>query len=118
MKELKELGFDTSKASMAWLHWDNDEDDEWMVAIHNDDCYELSAQTCVPTFTVDDLLEFLPEKINDTVYPIYLIIRKWDGEYVVEYPDSEYIKLCHDKHLINALFKMLKRLVIKKFIKK
>lgn len=111
MKELEQLGFDTNKASMAWLGFDNK---DWMVAIHNDDCYELSAQTCIPAFTVDDLLKLLPEEINDTVYPIYLVIRKWGGEFVVEYPESEHIKLCSNKHLINALFKMIRQLAIKK----
>ena len=56
MKELEQLGFDTNKASMAWLGFGEDED--WMVAIHNDDCYELSAQTCIPAFTVDVIMWF------------------------------------------------------------
>ena len=34
MKELQKLGFDTDKASMAWLGFDVD---DWMVAIHNDE---------------------------------------------------------------------------------
>lgn len=61
MKELQKLGFDTDKASMAWLGFD---EDDWMVAIHNDNCYELTSQTCVPTFSVAEMLEILPSRIH------------------------------------------------------
>lgn len=115
MQILEKLGFDISKASMAWLHWDNDDDDEWMVAIHNDDCYELSAETVIPTYSIGDMLEMLPKKIHSDDYECVLCIGKYDSNWSIDYrgedyDDYYYVREVYSKNLRDALVAELKLL--------
>lgn len=59
MRHLRDLGVDTSKASMCWLREPNNHT-RYEVFCTNDDCYEMSCLDPVPAFTVQDLLEIIP----------------------------------------------------------
>lgn len=119
MKELEQLGFDTNKASMAWLGFDNK---DWMVAIHNDDCYELSAQTCIPTFSVADMLKMLPKQIDENGYGCFLSISYDISVWIILYKwTSSNGAICENynvcsKSLRDALFIELKLLKKNKMI--
>lgn len=72
MQELQELGIDTSKASMCWMHMvDDDINKPW---------YQLTltegteGPRDVLTFTLQDILEMLPQRIeiNGIHYKFYL----------------------------------------------
>lgn len=66
MKSLVELGIDTSKASMCWIKNTDGDDTEnlYMLSVHNEWCYEMSCLSPVPTFTLQDLIELLPDCIK------------------------------------------------------
>lgn len=61
MQHLKELGVDTSKASMCWLQFG---DEDPVLSIHDEYCYESSSLQATLTFTLQDILELLPKEIS------------------------------------------------------
>lgn len=71
MAHLKELGVDTSDASMAWYRCDDGNTERWYLQINNELSQSLArimkgAVGClVPTYTIGDLIEKLPKEIND-----------------------------------------------------
>ena len=71
MAQLVELGIDTSDASMAWMsNSDNPKDDDWTIEIPNE---FLEHYYQVPTYTIGDLIEKLPEEIK---YRGFMIIKR------------------------------------------
>lgn len=62
MARLRELGVDTSDASMAWVsNSDNPKADDWTIEIPNE---FLEHYYQVPTYTIGDLIEKLPKNID------------------------------------------------------
>lgn len=61
MQHLKELGLDTSKASMCWLQFG---DEDVVLSVHDEYCYESSSLQATLTFTLQDILELLPKEIS------------------------------------------------------
>lgn len=105
MAHLEEMGIDTSDASMAWVsNSDNPKDDDWTIEIPNE---HLERYNQVPTYTIGDLIEKLPEEIK---YRGFMIIKRpkftiWDicalkSDFDVEYfggstlKDALYDLLC------------------------
>lgn len=65
MKHLVKLGVDVSQASMCWVKMINDENsEEYQLSVHSEWCYEMSCLSPIPTFTLQDVLNLLPEDIN------------------------------------------------------
>ena len=62
MARLRELGVDTSDASMAWMsNSDNPKADDWTIEIPNE---FLEHYYQVPTYTISDLIDKLPKAIE------------------------------------------------------
>lgn len=58
MQKLKELGISTKNASMCWI---NDNEGNATAELHDEFCYEMSFMNPVPAFTLQDMLEIMPE---------------------------------------------------------
>lgn len=73
MEHLKELGLDTSKASMCWTTFNGDT----MLQVHDDYCYESASLHPIPTFNLQDILKLLPHCIKEDFFETYyLVIEK------------------------------------------
>ena len=66
MAHLKELGIDTSDASMAWFM--SPKTNQWKIKVKNNFSHELllrlSPERYIPTYTIGDLIEKLPKSIE------------------------------------------------------
>ncbi len=113
VQELIELGFDTSKyASMCWLSYTSDEppyEKEYDLSILDEFCYELSCLTPIPTLTIGDIMEILPEEIEEKVLNIFAFSETWS----VGWEDIQYYG---SNTLIDALFETLKWCIANKHI--
>lgn len=70
MARLRELGVDTSDASMAWMsNSDNPKADDWTIEIPNE---FLEHYYQVLTYTIGDLIEKLPKEVDDNRLEICL----------------------------------------------
>ena len=97
MKFLGELGFDTTKASMIWTDWDIEaEGNAWCVRAR-DNIVEALEINCIPTFSIGEMLEMLPESIKkydadwEETYEYFLSISKEDGKWQIVYKFYSYI---------------------------
>ena len=115
IKELQELGFDVEKyASMYFVpNWITkygiDEIQDYLLAIGElGDDYEGD---CIPTMTIGDIIEVLPEKIHKN-YSL-----KISKNYVYYCDDHIFINGEVEEKLIDALFEMLKWCIKEKHIK-
>ena len=70
MAHLKELGVDTSDASMMWYCCKDAQKERWYLQINNElsQCFARMIKGFVPTYTIGDLIEKLPKKINEGMY--------------------------------------------------
>lgn len=78
MARLKQLGIDTSDASMCWLRYDADGEVRHFVSVNDEMCYEMSCAEPCPTYTIGDLIykvnnlfkgfSFTDNKHIDTLY--------------------------------------------------
>lgn len=71
MKHLVKLGSDTSKASMCWIKNSFDGEYNYILTVHNEWCYEMSHSDPIPTFTLQNILELLPNIIANCYLCIY-----------------------------------------------
>lgn len=105
VQELIELGFDIRKyASMGWVTT-NQEDFELNTL---DMCKYL---ICIPTLTIGDIMEVLPERIigdkdTDEDIPYYIHVDKNEVYYYSHYED--YIFTISKINIIDALLETLK----------
>ena len=103
VQELRELGFNVSKyASMGWVTT-NQEDFELNTL---DKCKYL---ICIPTLTIGDIMECLPEEIEENVLTIFA----FGGTWAVGWEDIHYYGR---NTLIDALFEILKWCIKQKHI--
>lgn len=102
MKHLQELGLDTSDASMC-LEWKATYEDDMVVnsldADTNYDCY-------YPTYTLQDILDKLPESVQ--VYDLYIFkkVGLWWLKYV-DVTNNGTVHLEKMPRLIDAAYYML-----------
>lgn len=77
MQQLKELGVDTSKASMCWVR---DAEGNRTIEIHDEYCYEMSFLNPVPAFTLQDMLDMMPNiiEVNECECSLYIFFHE-DG---------------------------------------
>ena len=121
MSHLRDLGVDTSKASMCWLREPNNHT-QCEVFIHDDDCYEMSCLDPVPTFTLQDLLDELPHSItNDRLNGLTIekLSNCWYVYYeVIGFINKEVIKSIRRETLLEAVYEMLCYLAENKLLEK
>ena len=116
MQHLQELGLDTNNASMCWLKTPNGRDltfnDE---CINNDEWINLDESLLdpVPAYTLQDVLDAMPEKIMNKSKDYLIEIWKRDGEWTTGYlffdieEDVVHLHDETDKSLIDAAYSML-----------
>lgn len=111
MAHLKELGVDTSDASMAWFM--SPKTKQWKIKVKNNFSHELllrlSPERYIPTYTIGDLLEKLPKIVNgDSLliefYASDLGYGNWESCELYEITAQQNFK---DKPLKDALYNLL-----------
>ena len=80
MQHLKELGVDTSKASMCWVCLTK----QPFLSFYYKD-YPKDDKKVIPTFTLQDIFDLLPSKHEGA----YLTITKPDKSYIMGYEDED-----------------------------
>ena len=113
IKELRELGFDVNKhASMCWLAYTSDippYEKEYNLSTHDIYCYESASLEPTPTLSIGDIIEVLPEKIEEKILNIFAFGKTWSvGWEGIQYWGSD--------TLIDALFETLKWCIKNKYI--
>lgn len=106
MQHLKELGLDTSNASMCLIR---DTDGNRYLSVHDEYCYGAAYMDPIPAYTLADIIEMLPEKImvgkSKYEISIYTIDGKWAVDYCSE-KDADIQSLVCEK-LIDAAYSRL-----------
>lgn len=110
MKFLKELGVDTSKASMCHVKFDGESEFSNLLP-NNQELFErLLVVKYIPAFTLQDILDLLPKEIEceEETIPYHLEIafdgEVWDVSYTRNFYTLQYI---FDDSFIDAAYKML-----------
>ena len=107
VRELQELGFDIEKyASMCWIGVE----DKYRLTIFDTWCLEKTCLGTIPTMTIGDIIEILPEKIYNH-YSLEI------SKNYVDYCD-DYISINREveEKLIDSFFEMLKWCIKEKHI--
>ena len=111
MAHLKELGIDTSDASMAWFM--SPKTKQWKIKVKNNFSHELllrlSPERYIPTYTIGDIIEKLPKIVNgDSLliefYASDLGYGNWESCELYEIIAQQNFK---DKPLKDALYNLL-----------
>ena len=107
MRELKELGIDTSKVSMCWFIGVTPD----LLPIYSPT--EYVENKYIPTFTLQDILEILPKSILGSTKQIKtvefkLTIRENKIFYMQNSFDQQWLKCIYGNTLLEAAFNMLK----------
>ncbi len=107
VRELKKLGFDVEKyASMCWLPPANEVNSFSPV---NKQFWNAAELKYIPTLTIGDIMECLPEEIEENVLNIFAFGETWSVGW-------EGIQYCGSNTLIDALFETLKWCIKEKHI--
>ena len=107
MQRLQELGLDTNNASMCWI---KDTEGNRHLSMHGEYCYEGSFMNPVPAYTLQDVLDALPDFINEysLIIDISFGVIRYDN---LKWRDSPILKETYfndeDKYLIDAAYEML-----------
>ena len=107
MQHLQELGLDTSNASMCWI---KDTEGNRHLSVHDEYCYEASFMNPIPAYTLQDVLDALPDFIDDydLIIDIAFGIIRYDN---LKWKDSPILKEIYfndeDKYLIDAAYELL-----------
>lgn len=126
MCHLKELGVDTSKASMLWIkpqegayfvHDPNLSDGEWLLSINVENDRVKALCEVVPTFTLQDIIDKLPCFIDTCVLTFQKLASTYTCLYMEPYSRSILV-LIENKELIDAAYDMLCWCIENGYIKK
>ena len=104
MKHLRELGVDTSDASMCWVAGEDTstDEEEWNLIIPNNFLMPYN----IPTYTIGDLIEKLPKHFYIKEASIFMGALNGSGAFEVWY--DKVPKSCKsDGTIKNALYKLL-----------
>ena len=114
MQHLKDLGLDTSYASMCWIV-DKENTHQPYIVLSPYAEYHVDVTTySLPTFTLQDILDLLPNMLIEN-YASPLIIRYLvNGRVRVMFPD--YYVTCAKEDLIDAAYEMLCWAIENKFV--
>lgn len=113
MKYLRELGLNTSDASMCYCCFYGNIEEEWELEIYEDVINQKRDSTfweIVPTYTFQDIIELLPKEIK-IVTDYYLTISTYDCDvwsiYYSMSDEFDYYKEFKSDSLIDAAYEML-----------
>ena len=119
MAHLKELGINTSDASMMWVCCKGAQKERWYLQINNElsrgvaNVMNRAADFFVPTYTIGDLIEKLPKEIQHNGIWYYLQISYLYRVvmYRNRYTEHEYDELLYSyipgEDLLSSLFRIL-----------
>lgn len=82
MKHLQELGLDTSDASMCWCLFFGDKKEKWELEIYEDvinQKRDSSFWEIIPSFTLQDILDKLPKRIDEFELRIKMFVFDYVG---------------------------------------
>ena len=82
MQRLIELGVDVSKASMCYVFFESDGSKYADIVVHDESCYEMACMNPMPTFTLQDMINIMPNSIEFDGVEYYLCIDKNGTEYI------------------------------------
>ena len=119
MKHLQELGLDTSDASMCWCCFLGNIEEEWELEIYENVLNQKRDSTfweTLPTYTLQDILDKLPESVQ--VYDLYIFkkVGLWWLKYV-DVTNNGTVHLEKMPRLIDAAYYMLCWCIGKGYIK-
>lgn len=108
MQNLKELGVDTSKASLTWMLHPYDENKEPGISLRKWSTFKepFREYHCVPAFTLQDIINIIPEIIDAHIFTIEKKYGLWSCMYL-ESCTRSIIRIKTNKELINAAYEML-----------
>lgn len=108
MQHLKELGLDTSNASMCLIR---DTDGNRYLSVHDEYCYGAAYMDPIPAYTLADIIEMLPKNINWGVYALKIDMSGMSVSYVctsdVRCDSKLWFISFRGKPLIDALYETL-----------
>lgn len=126
MKHLQELGLDTSDASMYWTrvsHGSRIDDKlkgKWFLSLQKEfqTCGFMSYET-TPTYTLQDILDKLPKRIETEDYEFELYIYYHENGVSVFYDDGDITQLAFFSKptLLESAYEMLCWCIEKGYIK-
>lgn len=102
MKHLKELGLDTSDASMCFEWNESDSDNMVVTSMDADTNYDYYHGT----YTLQDILNKLPCFIGNQVFTIHKLVDSYTCLYIELYTRS-FINITEGEELIDAAYDML-----------
>ena len=105
MSRLMELGVDTSDASLAWFM--SPKTNQWKIKVKDKFAHEMlwriSPERYIPTYTIGDLIEKLPEDLRFRCQGSnYSFNKNWDS---LSFSYQRIIQ--HSNNLLEGLFKLL-----------
>lgn len=109
MKHLKELGLDTSDASMCWCYALSYKNAKWELEIYEDVINQKRDSAfweIIPTYTLQDILGKLPCFIGNQVLTIQKLADSYTCLYIEPYTRSM-INITESKEPIDAAYDML-----------
>lgn len=119
MKHLQELGLDTSDASMCWCRAISHKSVTWKLEIYEyviNQKLDSNFWETTPTYTLQDILDKLPESVQ--VYDLYIFkkVGLWWLKYV-DVTNNGTVRLEKMPKLIDAAYYMLCWCIQKGFVK-
>lgn len=112
MKHLKELGLDTSDASMCFEWYESDSGNMVLTSLYANTNYDFYHVT----YTLQDIINKLPCFIGDEVLTIQKLADSYTCLYMNPYTRS-FINITEGKELIDAVYDMLCWCIEKRIVK-
>ena len=102
MKNLGDLGIDTSNASMTWMLYPYEEDKQPKLSLREWNTFKepFRIQHCIPAFTLLDVLELLPKEIKTGTNNYWLVMSHDSEKWYVCYSEFDYYKEFRSHSLI------------------
>lgn len=115
MQELIDMGIDVSKASMCWII-NNSKLSDWEYALEPNEDIEFwtgIGLSVIPVFTLQDILEMLPDSILGSTKQIKTVEFKLSTRgnkvyYMQDNFNQQWLKCTNENTLLEAAFNMLK----------
>ncbi|MCK9477277.1 MAG: hypothetical protein M0R46_15275 [Candidatus Muirbacterium halophilum] len=107
LSELYKLGFDiVDKSSMCWIkHPDND---KMGLTIFNKELYDKKEIECIPTLSIGDIIDILPNELNiNTKYHNGIYTLLLNNKEVYYSNESNYYVFFTEDKLIDTLYETL-----------
>lgn len=106
MQKLAELGVDISKASMCYVFFESNGLKYTDIVVHDKRCYGVAYMNPMPTFTLQDIIELMPDDVKYKKKEYYLYIDK----NIVSYIDNMNVEGCvleSDVDILENTYNML-----------